>query len=478
MKRLLFALLLSLSAVMLGIAFVPRSFSTAAVSNAQDAAGAPSAGREDQGKAPSTLEERMRASQQSFPEGDARCATEEVDEAKKEKLRKSHKRFEAKRSTTSDSQMALRAAGTVIIPVYFHVIMDDNGNGNVSDATLDEQINVLNRSYGGQTGGSNTPFRFVKVETTRTTNGFWFHASRLHASAANAEQNMKSNLRRGGPYSLNFYTNQPGAGIGGFSTYPWNYADNPVRDGVVCDYRTLPGGSLAPFNEGDTGTHEVGHWLGLFHTFDGGCSQPNDEVGDTPAEESPGEACNVRDSCPNDPGSDPIENFMNYTYDYCMYRFTPGQSSRMDLMFAQYRGNPIDDTRFFVRQQFLDTLRREPDQAGWDGWSAHINHCYPSDTACIKHYRISAAKGILESDEFRYYILCQGEGNCALWNYAPSHDVYMQEYVRQLYLVFLRREPDAQGYNHWLTHLRNTGDYNGLVDVFINSVEYRSRFAQ
>jgi hypothetical protein len=234
---------------------------------------------------------------------------------------------------------------------------------------------------------------------------------------------------------------------------------------------------LALTNEGDTGAHEVGHWLGLFHIFEGGCSQPNDEVSDTPAALK-SFVCSIDDSCAGDPGLDPIENFMNYTPDYCMYRFTSGQSSRMDSMFARYRGNPIDDTRFFVRQQFLDTLRREPDQAGWNGWSAHINHCYPNDTACIQHYRTSAAKGILESDEFRYYILCQGEGNCALWNYAPSHDVYRQEYVRQLYLVFLRREPDAQGYNHWLTHLPNTGDYTGLVHSFINSGEYRSRFAR
>jgi hypothetical protein len=480
MKRLLFALLLSLSAVMLGIAFVPRSFSTIAVSNAQDAVGSPSAHGEGQGEAPFTLEDRMRAGQTSLPESDARCATEEVDEVKKEKLRKSHKRFEAKRRTTSDSQMGLRAAGTVIIPVYFHVIMDNAGNGNVSDAMLDEQINVLNRSYGGQTGGSNSPFRFVKVETTRTTQEAWFHAGRQNTAMVGVERSMKSNLRRGGPYSLNFYTSSAGGKLG-FATFPWDYAGDPVMDGVVCNYRSLPGGADLRYNEGDTGNHEVGHWLGLFHTFEGECSQPNDEVSDTPAEKRetfyPFE-CPIRDSCPYDPGPDPIENFMDYSDDVCMYRFTPGQTSRMDSMFAQYRGNPIDDTRFFVRQQFLDTLRREPDQAGWDGWSNHINHCYPSDTACIQHYRTSAAKGILESDEFRYYILCQGEGNCALWNYAPSHDVYMQEYVRQLYLVFLRREPDAQGYNHWLTHLRNTGDYTGLVHLFINSVEYRSRFAQ
>jgi hypothetical protein len=338
---------------------------------------------------------------------------------------------------------------------------------------LDEQINVLNRSFSGQTGGTNTPFRFVKVETTRTTNQAWFYATR----GSSAERQMKSTLHRGGPYSLNFYTNYAGGDLG-YATFPWNYTSDPVMDGVVCLYSSLPGGSAVPYNEGDTGTHEIGHWLGLFHTFEGGCSLTNDEVSDTPAEASPAIGCPVRDSCPGDAGLDPIENFMDYTDDFCMYRFTSGQSSRMDSMFTQYRGNPIDDTRFYVRQLYMDVLRREPDQLGWDGWSAHINHCAPSNTACIQHYRTSAAKGIFESDEFRYYILCQGEGNCALWNYTPSQDPYMQEYVRQLYLVFLRREPEPEGYNYWLTYLRNTGDYTGLVHMFINSVEYRSRFAQ
>lgn len=477
MKRLLFALLLSLSAVMLGLAFVPRSFSAIAVSNAQDAVGASPIRRENQGEVAFTLEGGTWTNKESFTESDARCATEEVDEVKKEKLRKSHKRFEAKRMANSDSQMALRAAGTVTIPVYFHVIMDDAGNGNVPDATLDEQINVLNRAYGGQTGSNNTPFRFIKVETTRTTNEAWFHAGRQNTAMVAIERSMKSALRRGGQYSLNFYTNTAGANLG-FATFPWDYASNPVMDGVVCDYTSLPGGWDTRYNEGDTGTHEVGHWLGLFHTFQGGCSQPNDEVGDTPAEAFPADGCPIRDTCSDDPGLDPVENFMDYSYDYCMYRFTSGQSSRMDSMFAQYRGNPIDDTRFYVRQQFLDVLRREPDQWGWDGWSNHINHCAPSDAACIQQYRTSAAKGILESDEFRYYILCQGEGNCALWNYAPTDDLYMQEYVRQLYLVYMRRNPDPDGYNGWLTYIRNTGNYTAMVRSFIYSPEYRSRFAE
>jgi hypothetical protein len=224
----------------------------------------------------------------------------------------------------------LRPGGN--IDVYFHVITRSSGtdNGALTSAQIAAQMQVLNDSFAPQS------WQFTLVSVDTTVNDQWFAAS----PGSQAERQMKSALRRGGAMALNIYTGGNDGSLLGWATFPSDYRRSPSMDGVVVLYSSLPGGSAAPYNEGDTSTHEVGHWMGLYHTFQGGCSKKGDLVADTPAERIPAFDCpQGRDTCTGRrfPGLDPIENFMDYTDDSCMFEFTAGQGSRMDSQWAAYR---------------------------------------------------------------------------------------------------------------------------------------------
>jgi hypothetical protein len=255
-----------------------------------------------------------------------RCGTKHPSAAEAE-MKEKH--FQGLRAKAGDVQH--RSVGSVTVDVYMHVITDSQNRGNLSAGEINAQMNVLNSAY------SDTPFKFRLVSTDVTANNSWYTAG--HGSSA--ETAMKTALRKGDAATLNIYTNNMGGGLLGWATFPSSYASNPVNDGVVILNSTLPGGSAAPYNEGDTATHEVGHWLGLYHTFQGGCSGSGDYVADTPAEKSPAYGCPVnRDSCTKGKsaaGLDPIFNFMDYTDDSCMFEFTNGQAQRADELSQTYR---------------------------------------------------------------------------------------------------------------------------------------------
>jgi hypothetical protein len=174
------------------------------------------------------------------------------------------------------------SAAALSVPVYFTVI-HDGVEGNIPDSMIDAQMDVLNRAYRG------TGFSFSLAGVNRVED------------------------RR---YFTNCYGNQ-----------------NFKRDLAV----DITGGTADPYNLGDTAAHEVGHYLGLDHTFAGGCTEPGDSVADTPFEASPAFGCPAgRDTCAQ-PGLDPIENFMDYSDDACMDTFTSGQAARMVDSVAAYK---------------------------------------------------------------------------------------------------------------------------------------------
>lgn len=130
-----------------------------------------------------------------------------------------------------------------------------------------------------------------------------------------------------------------------WASTPLNYSGAGILDGVAVPFTMLPGGGAASFSEGDIAVHEVGHWLGLLHTFEGECAAPGDGVSDTPAhkQQKLGDgivsACPAAlDTCP-DGGPDPIHNCMQDTSDDCKYEFTQGQAVRMYERYVDFRLN-------------------------------------------------------------------------------------------------------------------------------------------
>jgi hypothetical protein len=238
---------------------------------------------------------------------------------------------EADRETVLKSMpLTETATAGATINVYFHTITNGT-HGNVPDSQINDQIDVLNAAY--KSGG----WKFVLKEKDVTNNDSWFTMQ----PSTPAEKNCKETLRKGSADDLNLYSANIGGGLLGWATFPKDYAKSPLMDGVVVLYTSFPGGSATNYNEGDTGTHEVGHWMGLYHTFQGGCREigGGDGVADTPSEKEAnyGTPPESTDSCPDSPGKDPIHNFMDYVYDKWMWEFTSGQFSRAQSEWNAYR---------------------------------------------------------------------------------------------------------------------------------------------
>ena len=229
---------------------------------------------------------------------------------------------------------AMPGGFSATVDVYFHVITSA-GQGNLTSKMIRDQITVLNRTFGGGEGGADTGFSFRLAGTTYTENKQWF------ATKTGAEHDMKKTLKRGDDGDLNVYSTS-GAGYLGWAYYP-SITDSKQSylDGVVLNWRSVPGASTTyagRYDLGETLTHEIGHWLNLAHTFDGGCNEPGDFVDDTPAMSVPTNGCpEGKDSCPDSLGVDPIHNYMDYSYDTCYTEFTPGQVARAQDAWLLYR---------------------------------------------------------------------------------------------------------------------------------------------
>ncbi|KAI9167538.1 metalloprotease [Paramyrothecium foliicola] len=217
---------------------------------------------------------------------------------------------EAAFSLQSDGNYSIQAT----VPTYFHIVATSTrpADGYLSDATVQSQLRVLNENYAG------SGFTFSLAGVDRTVNANW---------ARNGDElGMKRALRKGNYGALNLYflTSIPYLGVCTFPTTATPGSTTYIRDGCTVLSSTVPGGSETGYNLGKTATHEVGHWLGLYHTFQGGCTSTNDQVADTPAQGGPTSGCpRGADTC-SLPG-------------ICYERFTPGQITRMTSFYNNYR---------------------------------------------------------------------------------------------------------------------------------------------
>jgi hypothetical protein len=228
--------------------------------------------------------------------------------------------------------------GSVHIRTVFHVVSDHTLTTPEStrmQSMITAQVKVLNDSYAGLTSptAADSPFRFDLAKTTYTVNPAWYTVV-----PGKNERDMKKALYEGDATTLNVYVANIGGGLLGWSYFPKGYNNGrDYIDGVVMLDESMPGGTAGKYSEGDTLTHEVGHWLMLEHTFNHGCSASGDYVTDTPKEAGPQFDCPIgADTC-SAPGLDPIHNFMDYTQDSCMDEFTPGQVERMNDGWVDFR---------------------------------------------------------------------------------------------------------------------------------------------
>lgn len=225
------------------------------------------------------------------------------------------------------------------VPVWFHVIRKSDGTGNVPLTQLQNQIAILNEDFRAISGtpgagGVDTRIQFVLAGYDYTTSNSWYADKGTYFNT----------LAKDTRFYCNVYTNSAGGNLGYVSGFPAQ--GNLVgsrSDRIVVLWSTVgrnaPYG--APYNQGRTLTHEMGHYLGLYHTFQGGCTNTNcnangDLICDTPPEASPFYGCGSRDSC-SSAGTDPTTNYMDYSQDACMNNFTEAQARRMRCTLTSWR---------------------------------------------------------------------------------------------------------------------------------------------
>ena len=216
----------------------------------------------------------------------------------------------------------------------------DYVNGLVSTEVIEEQTEVLNNAY------NDFGYTFVTSNIDSAVNAGWYYATDSHKFETGQWDNTDQYLAMAQAMTIDvtqsinyFWTGA--RQTSGLGVHPWSFPEDDSRHGLFCGNYTIPGGEPG-LNLGITGVHEVGHYLGLYHTFENGCSSPGDEVEDTPYQSEANYSCPTSNySC----GSyDDIGNYMDYMDDECLTHFTQGQKDRIDWAIETYRPILLENT--------------------------------------------------------------------------------------------------------------------------------------
>jgi hypothetical protein len=255
-------------------------------------------------------------------------------------------------SLTNPANQYAPSGGLYRIPVVFHVLKRKNNTGNVTNQQIFDQITVLNEDFKALAGtpggpGTNTQIEFFLATEdpngnptsgiTHHKNNTWFQDGGTYYNSVGWDTNRY----------LNIYTNTAGGSLGYAYVPSGGGVVGQTWDGVRLHYATIgrPAPYGPPYNQGRTATHEVGHYLGLYHTFDGGCASTSgcysngDLICDTNPEQAPNYSPCSRSTCGS---SDPTDNYMDYSDDLCMDNFTSDQTRRMRCTIENFRFNLPD----------------------------------------------------------------------------------------------------------------------------------------
>ena len=247
------------------------------------------------------------------------------------------------------------------IPVVFHIMYYDEQD-NISDAQIQSALTILNQDmrrlnpdttnlravFKSSAADLEVEFVLAKIgpngECSNGINRRW----NINSLAANNA--IKSSLNWPNSKYLNVWVvrsiNLSGTPTGtivlGYSAFPYNGIPG-TQDGIVIRHDHLGSIGTAQGERHRTLTHEVGHYLNLFHTFQGGCAF-GDQCADTPPVAASSSGCNsTQNTCTVDLPDlpDMIENYMDYSSNQCMNTFTQNQKSRAKavLTSSQLRGN-------------------------------------------------------------------------------------------------------------------------------------------